>query len=260
MLSIVGKILPKHFPRGIFNQLFYGSIIVEYKMYRIERVTLFALTILLFLLGEAYLAKLFQFMFNYQYEPHSKSVEDLLSSSYTIQAEEPFYRTHLEITFPQLKGQIEQTTVEAYFRTCDTAKVLVLPCHYALFLTASKENVDPNTGFLKYYVLPERVPLLTNAYTHSRVQPFSRRFTTFYAELHEAGLLEHWFEASKADWLSIAESRLDLVKFEHLFSLWKLLATGFGVAGLVFIVELMWNWLELQKGFSALTIMHSVKK
>lgn len=79
LLYLVGCIFPQLFPRGLFNQLFYGSFISEYKMFRIERITLLTLNVILFLLCESYLAKLFQFFFNQQYEPHIKSIEDLLS-------------------------------------------------------------------------------------------------------------------------------------------------------------------------------------
>lgn len=239
LLFIISSILPKVFPRGILNQLLYGFLIDEYKMARIERFTLFSLTVILFLLCESYLAKLFQYLLNNQYEPHLETVEDLHASNYTIYTESQYHLTHVETLFPQLKNRIQLLLDGNYFTNPDPYKVIWTYCRFATSATLSDENFDQKSRLSKYYVLPERAPLLTDAFTHSRLQPFSLRFMEIYARLNEAGLSGYWFRVDTAKWLALVASELKVVQFDHLFSLWKLLATCYGIGSVVFIGEVM---------------------
>lgn len=239
LLAVLSLLLPKHFPRGICNQLFYGSVIVEYKMLRIERFTLFSFSVILFLLTESYLAKLFQFLFNFQYEPHIESVEDLFATDYIIYSHIPVFITHLNATFPQPNGRFQILSDGDQLLHPDANTVLSTLCHFAESFVLSRQNVDPVSGFLRHYVLPARVPPTTDAYTLSRKQPFSKPFIRVYAELQEAGLLDHWFETLKKYWLALPEDKMQVVEFEQLFSLWTVLATGYGLASVACIAEVV---------------------
>lgn len=68
---------PTHLPRSILEQIFFGPTLPDYRMNRLERFTIYVGTALLFVLSEAYTAKLFQFVFNQKYEPHLESLHDL---------------------------------------------------------------------------------------------------------------------------------------------------------------------------------------
>lgn len=247
LLPFIGLMLPKQFPRGIFNQLFYGSLIREYEMAKIERFTLFALSVILFLLCESYLAKLFQFLFNYQYEPHLESIEDLLTTNHVINTEAPFFKIHLERSYPQLQNRVHVLSEPYLLLHPEPDMILGTLCHTAHSYALSRQNFHPGTGLLRHYVLPARISLFSNSYSHSRRQPFSSGFNRVHAAVHEAGLLDYWFEVDKQMWLALPQDDdVKVVKFGHLISLWKLVVAGYGIAWVVFGVEMLARWILLK--------------
>ncbi|EDS38893.1 conserved hypothetical protein [Culex quinquefasciatus] len=227
--------------------LFYGSLVNDHKMAKIERFTLFALSVILFLLCESYLAKLFQFLFNYQYEPHLESIDDLLTTNHIINTEAPFFKIHLERSYPQLQNRVHVLSEQTLLHHPEPDMILGTLCHTAYSYTLSNQNFHPTSGLLRHYVLPARISLFSNSYSHSRRQPFSTAFNRVHAALHEAGLLDFWFEVDKKLWLALPQDdEVKVVKFGHLVSLWKLVAAGYGIAWVVFGIEIVGHWILLK--------------
>lgn len=244
VIPIISPLFPKDFPRGILRQVFYGSLISGYAMSRVERFTIFSFTLILFLLSESYLAKLFQLMFQHQYEAHLKSFDDLISTGATIYAQSVFYQHQAIGLYPQIKNNLH--LLKEAVILMEANEVLFTSCVFAEYCVNSKSNIHPTSRALKYYILPEKIPFITEAFTHSRLQPFAKRFELVYSRLQEAGFLNFWLETSNSLWLPTPASRLQVVEFEQLFSLWKLLVLGFAISWGAFVLEICSHYVWLK--------------
>ncbi|EDS45290.1 conserved hypothetical protein [Culex quinquefasciatus] len=235
------------FPRGILSQVFYGSLIPGHEMHWIERFTLFFFAVLLFILSESYIAKLFQLMFQHQYRTHLESIEDLINKDLVIYTQSEFYSQHVYGLFPSLRNQLQVLT--SFIDPLDHDTLLCTSCVFIENYVQSENNLDPITGALQYYVLSEKIPIVTEAFTHSRLQPFSQRFKIIYSRLLEAGFVDHWVMVFKEILLSVPENRLQIVEFKQLLSLWKLLVLGFATGSVAFFMEVVayYGWLGLHK-------------
>lgn len=221
-------------PRSILEQIFFGSLLAGYKMSRIERFTLFVGSTLLFILSEAYTAKLFQFVFNQKNEPHLQLVNDLSRLNNLIYGEE-FHISRLQELYPQLQNRtrIIHNQTDDYLKN----EVICKPCIFTTMYERSTRNINSATGARKYYILPEKIAMLTEAYTHSRFHPFTLMFKMIYARFEEAGLVNFCVRSSLLDSHFNEQKRPDILESDDLFSLWKLVAVGYVISTVVFIVE-----------------------
>ncbi|EDS28531.1 conserved hypothetical protein [Culex quinquefasciatus] len=89
--------------------------------------------------------------------------------------------------------------------------------------------------------LAATVSVWDEVYTHSRLQPFDKRFEKVYNKMDEAGLLNFWMTQAKNKWRYFPHAVIKIIDEDHLFSLWKLLAGGFGASLFAFAAELIWK-------------------
>lgn len=227
------------FPRGIIQQIFYGDLVAGHEMMLIERFTLFSLGIIVFMLSNAYLAKLFQMVLEVEYLPHLENIEEIAATDLTIYCHTIGIALLLTQFYPNLKNQIQIISNDTIGNL--KTNVLFEQCSYAQMHMVSIENFFPGTRIKRYYLLPQTVSVWDEVYTHSRLQPFGKRFEKVYNKMDEAGLLNFWMTQAKNKWRYFPHAVIKIIDEDHLFSLWKLLAGGFGASLFAFAAELIWK-------------------
>lgn len=232
----VGYKFRKAFPRGIVNQLFHGALITDYEMGKVERSTMFSLTVLLFLITSAYEAKLFQLLFDDEYEPHIRTVQELNHTNYDIYVGMPEFKQYLKNHISNRLLSASNRSQDFYYNT-----VQFRPCSFTNAYVASNWNMNPATGKKRFYVMEENFIHMNTLFTHSRLEPFSRKFSLIHRMLIEAGIMDHL--ADKIYTTAFIKS-YNILTYEDLISLWKLLAIGYGLAIVTFLLEAFWKTIS----------------
>lgn len=221
---------PHIFPRGIFNQLFHGSLIADYRMICKERVTLFSSIVVLFILSNAYEAKLFQLLFEAEYEPHLSTLQDLADTNHEI-----YVTFRLELFKNFLPNKQHHVTNE----TNDflAHQVTLQRCSAAYVYAESCANFNPKTGKRKFYALKDSIPSWSDSYTFTRQNPYGQKFRQTQQRFFESGLLEFWVRMfSRLN--PPLMLNIDVVTFSDMISLWKLVAAGYVLGSISFLMEL----------------------
>ncbi|KAL1381228.1 hypothetical protein pipiens_013613 [Culex pipiens pipiens] len=206
----------------------------EHKLRRLDRFCMLFISIVVFLLCESYLIKMLTFMLDTKYERHLQTIDELIASDVPLcidPTEESFYRSidsglvsklHLENTSQELRCNC------SYCHSCDWARYFV----------GSKENVDPATGFNKFYILKEQ--LFGNATFHvfMRTDLLVEYFEWFGLRLFGTGIWKHWVENY---WRDITnrprEEAVVMLTMQDLITLWRILEYGSALSFIVLIME-----------------------
>lgn len=229
------------FRRSILAAVFFGtSNSVGQTLF--ERMLLLTLSILLFILMEAYQAKMISFILTNKYEPHMRTVEQFLQSPLPICTHSElvvsFLGTYSQDLARKTVLEAEQPTLQtncSYFTLCETAY---------RYVHENTENFDSETQLRRFYVLEEYV--LWNVRTSSldRLEPFAERFREINDRLFDGGLWQHWREPFLKQMELPAEMEGDVVSFRDLTMLWWLLVFGLLVSFVVLIVEKVYAWCD----------------
>uniref|UniRef100_A0A182IPB5 Ionotropic glutamate receptor L-glutamate and glycine-binding domain-containing protein n=1 Tax=Anopheles atroparvus TaxID=41427 RepID=A0A182IPB5_ANOAO len=243
LLTVAGNLtLPRLFAVNYLLVLLFGLAVLEYRLAALDRTILLVLDVLLFLLREAYTAKIITYMIELQFEPELQTMADLgrvgpplllapgdyeaLAGTLTII--EPRPRVVLREDFSSF-----HTTWQEYFRGGFAHTV---PCSYGQALVASDEMNAP--GAPQFYLLRERLALHPEAFTFPRRSPFREKMRFFAASLLEAGIYGSWLKGDH--YARDHTPTLDeILHFENLASLFYVLLVGYAVSVGVFLAERM---------------------
>ncbi|KFB49165.1 hypothetical protein ZHAS_00017323 [Anopheles sinensis] len=241
LLTIVGNVaLPKLFVVNYLLALLFGSAIVEYRLAALDRTILLILDILLFLLREAYTAKIITYMIQIRYEPELQTMAELAQSGPPLllaPGEYDKFAETLASMKPSPRFEIRQdfssfaTTWQEYFRP---GFAHLVPCSYGQALVLSDEMNEPSAP--KFYLLRERLSMLPEAFTFSRNSPFIGKLGFFVASLQEAGIYGSWLRSDHyaRDYTPTLD---EILRFENLASLFYVLLVGYVASMVVFVAE-----------------------
>uniref|UniRef100_A0A182LRP1 Ionotropic glutamate receptor L-glutamate and glycine-binding domain-containing protein n=1 Tax=Anopheles culicifacies TaxID=139723 RepID=A0A182LRP1_9DIPT len=240
MLAIFGNLtMPRVFAVNYILTVLFGSKSVDYRLKAFDRTILSTLDMLLFLLKEAYTAKIITYMIQSKYEPELATLVQLAVSGPPLLISPGDYasvneslrnisglRIKLRKTFSMLT-----TNWREYFQP---TYAHVVPCSYGRALVGSHAMHEQDAP--KFYILREKLLIQPEAFTFPVNSPFIDRIRFFVESLWESGIYGSWF--SEDYYTQDRTPTLDeVLKFENLASLFYVLLIGYAVAFIVFGVE-----------------------
>ncbi|XP_035907329.1 uncharacterized protein LOC118510047 [Anopheles stephensi] len=238
--AILGNLaMPRLFAVNYILALLFGSKSVDYRLKAFDRTILSVLDMLLFLLKEAYTAKIITYMIKSRYEPELETLAQLASSGPPLLLTPGDY-ANVNASLHTLSGlrvQLRQdvpmlsTDWRTYFQP---SYAHVVPCSYGRALVGS--NAMHEMGAPKFYLLREKLLIQPEAFTFPLHSPFIGRIKFFVERLSESGIYGSWL--SEDYYTQDRTPTLDeVLKFENLASLFYVLLVGYAVAMIVFVVE-----------------------
>lgn len=240
---IVNNILKRCLTRNILLIVFFGTAIAEHKLPRFQRSMFLTLSIVVFLLSEAYLAKMFSYIMNERYESHLESLEEFERTTIPLcinfEVEEAYRNTILQIS-PNLHSRLVQRNDSKEWHDMASCSWLVFHQMAELFVNY-KLNHDPITLRKKLYMLPQILGWHQSQHSISRKGPFLKRFARTYQRVNEAGLYEHWKELTNHQYIQRKWSSLTVLGWDDLLSLWYILGYGFALSVVVLLGEIVFK-------------------
>lgn len=222
IISLLNHVLKRKMPRDLLAAYFFGLTVEDHRLKRLERLILISLTWLLFLSGEAYLAKLICFVTNNKHETHIQNFDDFVNSNYQFCNSENMLVSQLFDIYPKFISKVS---------SLDENCVQILTCSETMMI------FRVNAGIIEAYTLSERLSWWFSASTFSAKQPFAARFRTVSNRLVEAGIWKLWTDSDTLEREERVSTRLNILTFEDLISLWLLLGCGFLLAIVEFLAE-----------------------
>lgn len=217
-------LLKRHFRQDVLEAYFFGLNIKDYKLNRVERFALIAFTWLFFLIGEAYLAKMISFMNDNKHQPHLRDLVSFEESDYGFC--EP--TSHLVLQFKDIyPGLLPKMNTQN--ENC----VPIISCTEATMFSKMFKTVTN----LNFYTLNERFGWWISASVFSTKQPFAELFKLISSRMMESGLWDKWVELETTAHELREHSKIQILTFDDLISLWWLLVCGFTVSFAVFCGE-----------------------
>lgn len=237
ILFLLNRALNQKLPRDLLTAYFFGLTVEDYRLQKLERLILISLTWLLFLAGEAYLAKLICFITNNKHETHIQNIDDFVNSNYQFCYSENKSVSQLTDIYPQFTSKVSNS---------DENCINILTCSETMMI------LRVNAGIIEAFTLSERLSWWFSASTFSAKQPFAGRFRTISNRLVEAGIWKLWTDSDTLEREERVSTRLNILTFEDLISLWLLLGCGFVLAIAEFLAEIFihrfksgWNILKV---------------
>ncbi|KXJ83339.1 hypothetical protein RP20_CCG006094 [Aedes albopictus] len=234
--------LQRFFPRSLIEIIIFGPPIAEHEMRFIERTTFCALSVLMFILCETYIAKMLAFMISMKYQPYFETVADFVESDIPTlmrnTSVEYWMRYRPELLETAALGDeklpFDDTRYLDYTRT--------LGCLRAKTVVGGIENFDFVRNQYRYYVLKEQLLTGFRVHSFSKHDPFSRKFREIYDKLWESGLWKFWHDSSLTLYKRKIDFEYNFLKFEDVIPLWLILAYGLINSTIVFVAELVVHW------------------
>uniref|UniRef100_A0A182QDP7 Ionotropic glutamate receptor L-glutamate and glycine-binding domain-containing protein n=1 Tax=Anopheles farauti TaxID=69004 RepID=A0A182QDP7_9DIPT len=240
MAAILGNLVaPRLFAVNYILAVLFGSKLVDYRLRAFDRAVLSVLDVLVFLLKEAYTAKIITYMIQTKYEPELETLEQLASSGLALKVspgDYPSIRERVQY-LPHLRTIIRDdyssfnTSWREYFHP---SFAHVVPCSYGRALVISDEMHEPDAP--QYYLLHEKLRILPEAFTFLKRNPLVGRLRFFVRSLSETGIYGSWFRQDH-----YAQDRTlaldEILRFENLASLFYVLLVGYAAAIAVFAIE-----------------------
>ncbi|EDS28473.1 conserved hypothetical protein [Culex quinquefasciatus] len=215
----------------------------QHKLPRFQRSMFLTLSIVVFLLSEAYLAKMFSYIMNERYESHLESLEEFERTTIPLcinfEVEEAYRNTILQIS-PNLHSRLVQRNDSKEWHDMASCSWLVFHQMAELFVNY-KLNHDPITLRKKLYMLPQILGWHQSQHSISRKGPFLKRFAMTYQRVNEAGLYEHWKELTNHQYIQRKWSSLTVLGWDDLLSLWYILGYGFALSVVVLLGEIVFK-------------------
>uniref|UniRef100_A0A182VUH2 Ionotropic glutamate receptor L-glutamate and glycine-binding domain-containing protein n=1 Tax=Anopheles minimus TaxID=112268 RepID=A0A182VUH2_9DIPT len=240
MLAILGNLtMPRVFVVNYILALLFGSKSVDYRLKAFDRTILSTLDTLLFLLKEAYTAKIITYMIQSKYEPELETLVQLAASGPPLLLSTGDYASvneslrnisGLRIEFRKTFSTLTTNWREYFLPTF----AHVIPCSYGRALVGSHAMYEQDAP--KFYILREKLLIQPEAFTFPLNSPFINRIRFFVQSLWESGIYGSWF--SEDYYTQDRTPTLDeVLKFENLASLFYVLLIGCAVALVVFGIE-----------------------
>uniref|UniRef100_A0A182X0T2 Ionotropic glutamate receptor L-glutamate and glycine-binding domain-containing protein n=1 Tax=Anopheles quadriannulatus TaxID=34691 RepID=A0A182X0T2_ANOQN len=240
LAAIIGNLtMPRLFAVNYILALLFGSKSDDYRLKAFDRAILFTLDVLLFLLKEAYTAKIITYMIQTQYEAELDTLAQLALGGPPLLLTPGDYE-RLNESFRTITGlrivlrtDFSSLTTDwrDYFRP-DYAHAI--PCSYGRALVSSHAMHESDAP--KFYLLREKLLIQPEAFSFPRNSPFTGRLSFFAACLWESGIFGSWL--SDDYYTQDRTPTLDeVLKFENLASLFYVLLVGLAAALVVFGAE-----------------------
>lgn len=261
----VNQRFKQHFPRNLLMMLFFGSATVEHKLKRTERVIFATLAIILFLLGESYLAIMLSYMLNNKYGSHFLTLADYERSSIplcTHPGQDSMYLQRLSNEIPmnlndRVAGISHHHTEWFKVEWCSW----LMRYEAAEIFLKSGSNYNSATKRKKFYMIPQHLIFRNRAHSLLRHRPFGTNFSSIQHRIVEGGLKMHWDlfveeNINKQQFWSTFE----VFTLANLLSLWYILIYGNLFGAFVLLGELfIHNWNEISR-FSKILFNKRLKK
>uniref|UniRef100_A0A182KGV8 Uncharacterized protein n=1 Tax=Anopheles christyi TaxID=43041 RepID=A0A182KGV8_9DIPT len=229
LAAIVGNLtMPRLFAVNYILALLFGSKCVDYRLKAFDRTILSTLDVLLFLLKEAYTAKIITYMIQTRYETELDTLAQLALNGPPLLLTPGDYERLSESlrTIGGLRIVLRQdfssltTSWRDYFRP---AFAHAIPCSYGRALVGSHSMHESDAP--KFYLLREKLLIQPEAYSFPLNSPFVGRFRYFVECLWESGIFGSWL--SDDYYTQDRTPTLDeVLKFENLASLFYVLLVG----------------------------------
>uniref|UniRef100_A0A182RIN7 Uncharacterized protein n=1 Tax=Anopheles funestus TaxID=62324 RepID=A0A182RIN7_ANOFN len=231
MAAILGNLtMPRLFAVNYILTVLFGSKSFDYHLKAFDRTILSILDMLLFVLKEAYTAKIITYMIQSKYEPELETLAQLaVSGSPLLLTPGDYARVNGSLrTVSGLRIRLRKdvsklsTNWREYFPAINAH---VVPCSYGRALVASHAMYEQDAP--KFYLLREKLLIQPEAFTFPVNSPFIDRIRFFVESLWESGIYGSWF--SEDYYTQDRTPTLDeVLKFKNLASLFYVLLIGFG--------------------------------
>jgi hypothetical protein len=253
---ILGWIWPGMFPRSIFCYLFFGGSTADYQMKRVERFLLFSLGVLVFLLSEAYLAKLISFILNDPYKRDLRTIEELAASNIPVLGEDEAYPRELYgikniITVENMDSNSGKSLMELAYQH---GFAYPIECNAKKYFDQDARNFDAETGLEKVYMINSPFQQYIPSYKFHLFGPFRKRFEVYMDRIFESGIIDSFYvQRQQANWTYNGVEFIDVkqqhtadvantIKFKHLTNVWLVYFIGIGTAfGVLLLEKLLWK-------------------
>uniref|UniRef100_A0A8W7JBB3 Ionotropic glutamate receptor L-glutamate and glycine-binding domain-containing protein n=1 Tax=Anopheles albimanus TaxID=7167 RepID=A0A8W7JBB3_ANOAL len=237
---LVNLVLPRLFSVNYLLALLFGGVAAVYQLRALDRTVLSVLDVLLFLLKEAYTAKIITYMVQIRYEPELETMAELARSGPPLLIRPSDYESHQErlASVPGLRTQVRTdysligTAWTSYFTTTHAH---VIPCSYGRSLVHSHAMSEPDAP--QFYVLREQLLIQPEAFTFPHYTLLIERMRFYIACLTESGIYGHWLREDfyYREWTIEPD---EILRFEKMASLFYVLLVGYAAAMVVFMLEL----------------------
>nr|NP_001345649.1 ionotropic receptor 154 [Aedes aegypti] len=249
---ILGLIFPIAFPHNLILILLFGDSVADHEQTRWTRFYCFACTVFLFLLSEAYLAKAIIYMTLTRYAPDMKTLAEFSASGIPLLIPLGGKRV---LNNSKLMSQLVSNSVEDpyfYFHLDSNKYAYVLPC----ILGQQLINRQVKDHYLRHGREGKRMFYLLNewierSYGHMTIQYqflYYARFEQAVRWLGDTGLWDKWLNDMQIKYDKEMQYELrdesDILFLEDLVSVWYVVAGGWTVSALAFVVEVAWNCLK----------------
>lgn len=236
------------FPHNLVMILLFGDSCADHQQTRPTRYYCFSCTVLLFLLSEAYLAKAIIYMTVTRYTPDMKTLAEVITSEIQFKVppggKQPLDRQNY------VHDRLWQQSFEVpgfRYDMADDRYGYMASCRYGEYLIerhVRQEILDLGHRAAKrrFYLLDEMVDWEFRFYVAANHFTFYRRMELAVNWLYEAGLWDRWVTMFRYDWgYGGFNHHLwdedDILALEDIMAIWYLMAIGFGVASVVFLLE-----------------------
>ena len=226
----------------------------EHRMSYIEKIIVYMYLILTFLLMTAYQSLLIAIMLQPKHPHYLKTFSEFSDSEIKIYSVPIEIKDMLNLTstkYVKTEYITEFFTNLISISSHDQSLAQIVYCSFADRFTKSQENFV--NGQQIYYKLDEKISVFLKSYMIDIFKPFSTMLKPFIDRVFEAGLKSAWeLEVSQYNKVNdslneINSSRKDMLSFSDLSLPFFLLMSGLGVSFMVFIFEILQNWITLKR-------------
>lgn len=198
------------------------------------RMVILAFSIMDFLLIEGYLVKVIQFLTNLQYAPDPSTMAELIERGEIFAAlplEQQALNGFGKVNFFQMsqdKGHYLMKYATVHF--CKTAQMF----------EHSSYNINPATNDKLFFTLKERLMPFPNYYEFAKNHPLRELFEQHLRSVFESGIwrkIYDFYVSKEERFRTFLAPNEYPIGFKDLGSLWIMLALGFIVSVLCFLIE-----------------------
>ncbi|EAT36809.1 AAEL011122-PA [Aedes aegypti] len=249
---ILGSFFPIAFPHNLVMILLFKDSTPDHEQTRWTRFYCFACTVLLFLLSKAYLSKAVIYMTLTRYTPDMNSIAEFISSDIPLLIQSGIASF---LNDSDLMNQLLSKTIEdpnfyfhldsnqyAYFVLCSFGQQLIDRQVMDSYLRHGRD------GKRMFYLLNERVEWKFSQMVLQYRFMYYARFKEALSWLDEAGLWDKWLNDVQKKYDQQLQYELrdegDILFLEDLVAIWYVVAAGWTVSGVTFLVEMIWNLLK----------------
>ncbi|KAL9696632.1 hypothetical protein quinque_016211 [Culex quinquefasciatus] len=162
LLIVASQVMPTVFTHNYILAVFFGQAVEEHRLRTLDRFVIFIVGLIVFLLSEAYLAVMIEYMFNMRYEAELSSFEQFAAKNIPLYVSLDHYmilkktahKTKLRILlFDQnVPQEADEESVKTMY---DPSRAHLVPCSHARW-TVSRPYMRSQTDY-QYYVIRESV-------------------------------------------------------------------------------------------------------